>query len=363
MEYFGIALIIDFGTLRSVIPSTLMDLARRGSGFLPLSGRIPTGRMPYPVATIGTAIVLVAAFLLDRMGVALLRRRGGSPQEKYMRRTNLGLLTTLGAVLVLIFLWARLFQNKGTFFGLLGAGVALALREPLLSIAGRLSIWAGHMYRVGDRIEFQTMAGDVIGIGIFYTRMLEIGNWIHGDQTTGRIVQFPNASVYQHPVYNYTQHFSYIWDELLLPITYASDAAAATEILVKTGQEYTRDFLESARGELARLKSEFLLPDLNVDPTVYTKVTSNYVELRMRYLVDPRKRRAASSWLYARIFDRVREHPGIGIGSDTMDLTVHPPAKKESEQRRPTPQPDLAGSPAGGPEMQPGKPERNEPAA
>jgi small-conductance mechanosensitive channel len=295
----------------------------------------------YPVATVGTAIVLVAAFMVDRLGVAMIRHGAGSPQEKYIRRGNLGLLTTLAAVAVLILLWARLFQNKGTFFGLLGAGVALALREPLLSIAGRLSIWAGHMYRVGDRIEFEQMAGDVIGIGIFYTRMLEIGNWIHGDQATGRIVLFPNSSVYQHPVYNYTLNFSYIWDELMLPVTYASDVAAATEILVKTGEEYTRDFVESAEGQLERLRTDYLLPDLNLQPTVFTRVTSNYVELSMRYLVDPRKRRAANSWLYARIFDRVRENPNISIGSDTMDLTLHE-AKQTSTQNRPTPQPMLA---------------------
>jgi small-conductance mechanosensitive channel len=202
--------------------------------------------LAYPIATVGTAVVLIAAFLVDRIGVGILRRRPGTAQEKYIRRGNLGLLTTLAAVLALIVLWARLFQNKGTFFGLLGAGVALALREPLLSIAGRLSIWAGHMYRVGDRIEFQQMTGDVIGIGIFYTRMLEIGNWIHGDQATGRIVQFPNSSVYQHAIYNYTLNFSYIWDELMLPVTYTSDVAAAADILVKTGEEYTRDFLASA---------------------------------------------------------------------------------------------------------------------
>lgn len=121
--------------------------------------------MPYPVASIGTAVVLVAAFAVDRIGVVLVRRRAETPQDKYIWRSNLGLLVTLAAVIALILLWARLFDNKGTFFGLLGAGIALALREPLLSIAGRLSIWAGHMYGVGDRIEFQYMAGDVIGIG------------------------------------------------------------------------------------------------------------------------------------------------------------------------------------------------------
>ena len=291
--------------------------------------------MHYPVATFGTAIVVVLGFCVDRLGAAIIRRRPGSQQEKYIRRTNLGLLTVLAATLAIISLWARLFHNKGTFFGLLGAGLALALKEPLLSIAGRLSIWWGHLYRVGDRIEFESMAGDVIAIGIFYTRMLEIGNWIHGDQTTGRIVQFPNASVYQHSVFNYTQNFSWIWDELMLPVTYASDVAAATEILAATGDEYTRDFLATAAGEIDTLRSSFLLPDLNLKPTVYTRVTSNYVELTMRYLVDPRKRRAANSWLYAKVFERVRANPAITIGSDTMDLTVHAPEQKSAEQPRP----------------------------
>lgn len=289
--------------------------------------------MEYPVATIGTAIAIGAAVLIDRVAVAWIRRRPGSSQDKYIRRTNFGLLTMLAALVLIVILWGRLLQNKGTFFGLIGAGVALALREPLLSIAGRLSIWAGHLYRVGDRIEFQSMAGDVIGIGVFYTRMLEIGNWIHGDQATGRIVQFPNASVYQHPVYNYTQNFSYIWDELMLPVTYASDVAAATEILIETGKEYTRDFLSPAAAQIEKLRSSFLLPDLNLEPTVYTRVTSNYVELTMRYLVDPRKRRAANSWLYAHIFERIQAQASIGIASETLDLTVHPPEKKAAQQR------------------------------
>jgi len=285
--------------------------------------------MAYPIATIGTAIAIALGFVIDRVGDAIIGRRTRDERQKYTFRTNLRLVLIVAVAVAILFLWARLFKNEGTFFGLLGAGLAVAMKEPLLSIAGRLSIWLGHIFRVGDRIEFQGMGGDVISVGVFYTRMLEIGNWIHGDQATGRIVQFPNSAVYQNSVYNYTQNFSFIWDELALPVTYASDVPAARDILVKTGEEYTRDFLSNAKGELDQLRSEYLLPDLNLKPTVYMRVTSNYIELTMRYLVDPRKRRPASSWLYERIFDRVRANDKISIGSDTMDLTVHGAGKKE----------------------------------
>ncbi|HEV2279319.1 MAG TPA: mechanosensitive ion channel domain-containing protein [Acidobacteriaceae bacterium] len=288
--------------------------------------------MTYPIASIGTGIALVAGFAIYGITAAIIRRGHGDDREQYMHRINARLVITIAVALAIAVLWARLLQNKGTFFGLIGAGLAVAMKEPLLSIAGRLSIWLGHLYRVGDRIEFQGMGGDVINIGVFYTRMLEIGNWIHGDQATGRIVQFPNSAVYQNSVYNYTQNFSFIWDELTLPVTYASDVPAATEILVTTGKEYTRDFLSSAQGELDKLRNDAVVPDLNLEPTVYTKVTSNYVELTMRYLVEPRKRRQASSWLYQRIFEKVCGNERISIGSDTMDLTVHGPGKKEDPQ-------------------------------
>lgn len=278
--------------------------------------------MQYPVATIGTLATIGVAIIVDRIGAAIIRRRAPTDQQRYGWRGNLAIGVTILTALIILFFWARLLEYKGTFFGLLGAGFALAMRDPLLSVAGRLSIWAGHMYRVGDRIEFNGMIGDVVDIGFFYTRMFEIGKWIPADQATGRIVQFPNASVYQSPIFNYTQNFSFIWDELQLPITYSSNILKATEILVSVGEEYTQKFVDPAKSEIEKMRNTFLLPDLTLKPVVYTKVTSNYVELTMRYLVDARHRRDAHSWLNWNMFHRLQPHNDITIGSDTMNLTL-----------------------------------------
>jgi len=40
------------------------------------------------------------------------------------------------------------------------------------------------------------MSGDVIDIGFIYTRIMDIGNWIGGDQYTGRIIQIANAQIF-----------------------------------------------------------------------------------------------------------------------------------------------------------------------
>lgn len=115
--------------------------------------------MAYPVASIGTIVTLAAALVAERIGTVVIDSRAASNQQRYAWRSNLRFITLLLAAILIAALWTRLFPNKGTFYGLLGAGLAVALREPLLSMAGRLSIWMGRMYRVGDRIEFKAWQG------------------------------------------------------------------------------------------------------------------------------------------------------------------------------------------------------------
>lgn len=281
--------------------------------------------LPYPAAIIGTAVAIAAAVILHFVARSVTRRGGYENREAYRHAHFLNTIIFIAAAVTLVILWARPLKHTGTFLGLVGAGVAIALKEPLLSIAGRLAIFAGRMYNAGDRIEFQQMSGDVIDIGFFYTRMLEIGSWIKGDQFSGRILLVPNSMIFGTPIMNYTLHFSRIWDEVDLPITYGSNMEAAIKILTEVGSEYTREFLQGAEADLEKMRREFLMPNLKLEPTVYVKVTSNWLQLNMRYLVEPRKRRAASSFIYQEVFNRISRAKDIQIASETMDLTVHRP--------------------------------------
>jgi small-conductance mechanosensitive channel len=281
--------------------------------------------IPYPVATIGTIAVLLLASFSYFLGQKYVNRSTSDPKEHYRRRQFLTTGVVIGALAIILVLWARTLQQKGTFLGLLGAGLAIALREPLLSVAGRIVIFAGNTYSVGDRIQLETMSGDVIDVGFFYTRMMEIGNWIGGDQVSGRIVQLPNSKVFGNPIFNYTQNFNYIWDEVVLPITYGSNLDSATRPLMDVGGEYTKEYLKGAEAELEKLRQNFWVPSFELKPQVYVTVTSNWVQLTMRYVVEPKKRRSASSFIYQEVFRRVQASKDVTIASETMDLSVHPP--------------------------------------
>jgi small-conductance mechanosensitive channel len=281
--------------------------------------------LPCPIAVIGTVIAIGAAALLQLLSRAYIRIQTQDHRERYRRRKFFTTIIVFVAGAAIIILWAHTLKQTGTFLGLLGAGLAIALKEPLLSIAGRLAIFAGHMYTAGDRIEMQKMTGDVIDISFFYTRMMEVGAWISGDQYSGRILLIPNSMIFGTPIINYTQHLSYIWDEVMLPITYNSNMGSAIQILTDVGGEYSRQFLEGAQQQLQAMQRQFLVPKLELEPAVYAKVTSNWLQLTMRYVVDPRKRRAATNFIYTEVFKKVSVREDIQIASETMDLTVHPP--------------------------------------
>lgn len=287
----------------------------------------------YPYAEIGTPVVLILAFVVYRFGRRFIDRREEDSREAYRKRSTLLTVVVVLAAGAVLLLWARTLQHTGTFLGLLGGGLAIALKEPLLAVAGRITILAGRIYSVGDRIQVEQTAGDVIDVGFFYTRIMEIGNWISGDQATGRIVQFSNSKIFGDvPVFNYTRNFSYIWDELMLPVTYSSNVQAATSILLDVGNGYVSERLEGAQEELEQMRRYFLVPSFELKPQVYMKVTSNWVQLSMRYVVNPKERRQAANLIWQRVFERVRVRTDITIASETSDVAIHWQGSQSDQQ-------------------------------
>ncbi len=281
-------------------------------------------KIPYHIAVLGTIGTIVAALVVSAIAHLIIHgSTKGNPREHYRKRKMVNTFVVVAAAVAILAFWARLLEHKSTALGLIGAGLAVALREPLLSIAGRIFIFFGHMYTAGDRVEINKITGDVIDVGFFYTRIMEIGNWIHGDQATGRIVQFPNSQIFGTPVFNYTRSFAYIWDEVKLPITYASNIRAAKDILLEAGHEYTEEFLQGAQLQLEEMRHYFLIPKIELEPVVYMHVTDNWVQLAMRYVVEPKQRRAAVNFMFERIFEQVQKRHDITIASSTMDVTVH----------------------------------------
>lgn len=125
--------------------------------------------LSHPTSVFGTLGVLVLGWVAIAIGNKWIGSHAPNPKEEYRRRRLFTTIIVVIGAVIIIALWAKLVPHASTFLGLIGAGLAVALREPLLSIAGRIAIFVGHMYTAGDRIEINKLSGDVIDVG-FFTR-------------------------------------------------------------------------------------------------------------------------------------------------------------------------------------------------
>jgi len=265
-------------------------------------------------ATVIVAVVLwIVRFILRRI---INRRVPDVRRRYYLRKTVNYSLVTLG-VLIVGRLWLEDIQGGATVLGLFAAGIAIALQGPLSNIAG----WAYIMYRrpfeIGDRVEIGAVAGDVIDISLFQFSLLEIGNWVHADQSTGRIVYLPNRTIFDQPQANYSKGFDYIWNEVEVVITFESNWQKAKSILNQIATRDAASLSEGAAEHIRRAAQRFAIMYTKLTPIVYLTVIEYGVRLNIRYLCEPRRRRSTVQALWEDILTEFGKHDDIQIAYPT----------------------------------------------
>ena len=118
----------------------------------------------------------------------LVWRQTENLQVRYKWRKISGYAAFVLTVLLVGRVLSEGFHSAATFLGLLTAGLAIALKDPLVNLVGWMLIIWRRPFAVGDRIQIGIHAGDVMDLTVFRFTLAEIGNWVHADQITGRIV-------------------------------------------------------------------------------------------------------------------------------------------------------------------------------
>jgi len=177
-----------------------------------------------------SAIVLLLVWVIYRVILLIIFKKLEDPRSIYHWRKTIAYTFSIMAILLVGRIWIEGMQSVATFLGLLSAGIAIALKEPLVNIAGWLFILIRKPFQVGDRIKMGDFKGDVIDQRVFTFSLMEIGNWVGADQSTGRVLNIPNAWVFNTALANYHKGFQYLWHEiafsqLLLKVTGKRHAA------------------------------------------------------------------------------------------------------------------------------------------
>ncbi len=272
-----------------------------------------------------TAAGLTAVYVLGKLLVEpILVRHIKDQKTRYVARKTVSLGSLAAGLLVILTVWV---QNPAALFvayGLVGAGVAIALQDVFKNIVGGLTLFLGGPYGVGDRIGVGDVHGDVIDIGLMYTRILEIKDWVPADQATGRIVTVPNGAILGDPVNNYTANNSFLWDEIRIPLTYDSDWQTAKGLFSDIAEEETGEMASQAADELTGIRRKYYLSRRDTDPQLFLELTDNWIIVHIRYITDVRTRRQHHNAISTAILDAVEDHDDIRIASETVDIVGFP---------------------------------------
>ena len=273
---------------------------------------------------IASLIIILVLLLIRKALNRLIIKSDLTSSNAYFWHKLVGYSVTVMIVLSVGGIWLYGIDNLATFLGLLVAGLIVALQEPVVNLAGWLFILARHPIALGDRIEIDNIRGDVVDIGPLFFSVMEIGQWVDADQSTGRIIHIPNKLVFSNPIANYTQQFSYIWDEIPVLITFESNWEKAKGILEQIITNMAPTFTEAEERALRELATRYFIKLGKLTPIVYTTVSDSGVVLTIRYLTPVRQRRNMEREIWEAVLQAFGREDDIDFAYNTQRVFYNP---------------------------------------
>jgi small-conductance mechanosensitive channel len=275
----------------------------------------------WKVAT--TVGVILFFTVMQRVVARTLARTVSDPAVRYGANKVIGYALGLLAIVVITRIWVQGIGGVVTYLGILSAGLAVALQEPIANLFGFAFIIWRRPFEVGDRIEIGAHTGDVVDVRLFQFTLLEVGNWVRADQSTGRVIHIPNGWVFRHATANFNRGIDHIWNELPITITFESDWRLAKKVLTQVLTDSSQVAEETIKARIDAAANRYFIKYMNLTPIVWTSVSNDGVVLTLRYLCDPRKRRSSASDLWERILDQFSRLDGVDFAYPTTRYYVN----------------------------------------
>jgi small-conductance mechanosensitive channel len=278
-----------------------------------------------PVVQVKLLNSLIAILVVTVIHQAFMRSiilRMSDLRLRYRWKKISGYIFFVIAVLVIGPIWFDGIGSVATFLGLLSAGLAIALRDPITDIIGWAFIMVRRPLEVGDRIEIGGVAGDVIDQGLFQFTLMEIGNWVDAEQSTGRLLHLPNALIFTSVLANYSKGLQYIWNEIPVMLTFDSNWEQAKGLLEEIANETIEIPGVDVEAALRKLSKQYMVQPGKLTPIVYTSVRDQGIRITLRYLCEPRKRRDSTHALWEHILRAFAQHPDIRFVNQPISVEI-----------------------------------------
>jgi small-conductance mechanosensitive channel len=295
--------------------------------------------------TLGLIVVLWLLSRALRLLARLLTRGRRDVAPTFWSNQAINIALTILFLIGFLSIWFNDPTRLATALGLVSAGLAFALQRVVTSVAGYYIILRGRLFNVGDRISMGGVRGDVIRVQFIYTTVMEMGQppavqmadpamWVEARQYTGRIVTVTNDKIFDTPLYNYSREFPYIWEEMQIMIGYSANHQRAEEILLGVARRHTVPIAELSQEVLQEMERRYFLHPSDLVPRVYYRLTSNWLELSVRFICHTYNIRGLKDTMSRDIIEAL-DKAGIAIASTTFDIVGFPPVRIQTAESAP----------------------------
>lgn len=268
------------------------------------------------IAIVGVILMTFSFFIKKRVN-----KSEKFIDNRYKIRKGINLISYLLLLIIVLFVFSDKLGNIGVALSVVGAGIAFAMQEIIVSLAGWINIMFTSCVKVGDRVKIGSITGDIIDIGITSTTLMELGEWVKGDLYNGRIVKISNSFVYKESIHQYSSEYPFLWDELTIPITTTSDYFEAQKLFEKILQDICGNYAIQSENEWEQLSEKYKIEKAQVKPMVSLQFDENWITFTLRYIVDYKKRRSTKTLVYSEVLKQLPLQSNIQIAYSTLEIT------------------------------------------
>jgi small-conductance mechanosensitive channel len=244
-------------------------------------------------ALIGIAVILVIALIGLFFGSwmdSLIQRLPMDRRQVQSLHTVIRVGLQIAAVALILLVIFGPPGQLGTFLGLAGAGLTVALKDFIVGFLGWFVLMGKNGMHLGDWVEINGVTGEIVEIGPFHTVLMETGNWTDSGHPTGRRVTFTNSFAIEGHYFNFSTSGQWLWDELQIVLPAGQDPYPMLDAIHKKVIEATQATAEQAKQEWQGASGSRELGGISVAPAVSVKPVVGGVEVAVRYITRASER-------------------------------------------------------------------------
>ncbi len=237
-------------------------------------------------------LILLTVYIADRWIDRYLADMGPERTRLHTLRAVIRFAVQAVGVILILLVILGAPQQTTTFLGLATAGITVAMKDFIVGFFGWFVLMGKNGLRVGDLVEINGVAGEVVEINLLRTVLLETGNWTDTGHPTGRKVAFVNSYAIEGHFFNFTTSGQWMWDELTITVPPNQDPYPLLDAIQKTVNKETETNAAAAEKEWQNAASHYKVSSVSAAPTVNLRPTPAGVDVHVRYIARAQERSA-----------------------------------------------------------------------